>query len=554
MKITLKLKQHMTEKFAVAADATDEVIKKAVAERITSGELELETVKSLTAAEPTGAEQKVQSLVNDAVTKAMGPVLDQLKAMTGAKGGDGAALETKATLVAPATPAAPPSDAAKAFNAAAALSGSTDTQVRVKSVVEQFNDTRTAATYCKSSNPYLAKAFAGQQVQAGSGSCYTLDMPTDRQKAIAGAWFKNMAVKAMRGAGRTIPSEFQLKEIDRQLLQYAVHECKFVGPIGWQGNEDRDSSAADHWYEGEKLASDLHRKAILDDSTSGGLEAVPIEFDAAVILTPLLNNELFPLVNLINVTRRRIEATKIGNPTMSWGTAEGTEISLFDTDAFISAFDNSIWPITGACELGLDFLADSPLSVGGIVVNNYGQRFGQSMDNVIATGNGTNQPEGIFTASGLTTVTPAGGAGTAPQVGDYEGLMFAVGKEYLQEAGMPPNSRAVFLGTQTSYSRIRGIPVDSSNDARRIFGQDNQMDYRLMQFRFAINGSLTNAQQAFVCLNRYRMYRRQGLEVRFVTQDWGLARANKQGLIVRARFGGALELAGAAAKITAAQA
>jgi HK97 family phage major capsid protein len=320
---------------------------------------------------------------------------------------------------------------------------------------------------------------------------------------------------------------------------HAIHNCKFMGEV------------AGFEYEGDAPVMEMHRKALLDDSTSGGLEAVPIEFDAAVILTPLLNGEIFPLVDQRVVSRRRIEATKVGNPTMSWGTSSGTEIPLFDTDSFISAFDNSIYPITGAMELGLDFLADSPLAIGSIVINNYGQTFQKEMDTVLCTGNGTNRPEGIFTTSGVSTVTMSS---SAPTVGGYEGLIFGVAKQYLAQAGNPPNSRATFVGTQTSYSRARAIPVDSSADARRIFGM-NELDYSLFNFRYAINAAGGNTKIAFVCWNRYRLYRRLGFEVAVVAgTDRGLARANKQGIMVRARFGGAMEDAAAMMKSTDAQA
>jgi len=531
--ITPALKKHMTEKFGVAADAADDIFRKAVSEKIVTGDLSLDAVTELTKSVATDAELRIKSMIED-----------------GVKAGIAAHVAAAATTT--ATAGAPAGTGAKAYAAggiagaagtdgAAAFDASYD-QVSVKNAIDQYNDSRTAATWDKSSNGYLAKAFAGKEI--GASHCedlpYTLDMPTERSKAIAGVWFKHMALRAMKRKGMSVPEKFQLREHEMDILKYAAHNCKFVGDVG--GTE----------YEGQKLANGMHTKTVLDDSTSGGLEAVPIEFDASVILTPLLNGELFPLVNLTNVNRRRIEAAKIGNPTMSWGTASGTAISLFDTDSFISAFDNTIYPLTGATELGLDFLADSPLAVGNIVVQRYGERFKQEMDNVIVSGNGTNQPEGIFTASGVSTVTPAS-AGNAAQVGDYEGLMFGVGKEYLSEAGMPPNSRAVFIGTQTTYQRARSIPVDSSNDARRIFGMD-QMDYRLFGFRYAINSSITNVKIAFACLNRYRMYRRLGLEVRLVSEDWSLARANKEGLVIRSRFGGALELAGAATKITASQA
>ena len=132
--------------------------------------------------------------------------------------------------------------------------------------------------------------------------------------------------------------------------------------------------------------------------------------------------------------------------------------------------------------------------------------------------------------------------------------MHGIPKEYQAEAGMPPNSRMVFLGTQTSYQRSRSIPVNSTNDARRIFGQDNQMDYRLMGLKYAISPALTNAQIGAFCMNRYRMYRRLGLDVQIAQGDVYSIRRNTRTMVVRLRFGGALEQGAAGVKITNAQA
>jgi HK97 family phage major capsid protein len=547
--ITSDLKAHMQKEFAVAADASDDVIRKAVGEAIAAGKLAPEKLRELTVVKASEAEQRVKSMIASEIGTALAPFAELLKSQKPAQPDTTGTAPTETKSAPPAAPPAPAANpAAPSPVKAYALAGQAVTfeksedSIRVKSVVEQFSDTRTAATWDKSANPYMAKAFGGKPVASHvDGLPYSIDMPTERQKAIAGAWFKNMALKLLRREGRAIQPHMELKEIDRQLLQHAVHECRFIGEVPGHGELD-----------GEKLHNDLWRKAVLDDSTSGGLEAVPIEFDAAVILTPLLSGELFPLVSITNVSRRRIEATKIGNPTMSWGTGEGTAIPLFDTDSFISAFDNSIYPITGAIELGLDFLADSPLAVGGIVVDNYGEVFKQEMDDVIATGNGTNRPEGLFTASGTTSVSATNTTTGPPTMGDYEGLMFAIPKEYMQRAGMPPNSRAVFIGTQTSYSRARGIKVNASSDERRLYGMDH-MSYRLHDFRYAINGSLTNSQIGFFCMNYYRMYRRQGLEVVRVREDWNLARRNVEGIAIRARFGGALTQGSAGAKTTNAQ-
>lgn len=555
MLVTAELRAYAVKHFGCAADASDDVIRKAVSEALfaTDGKFTAKMLADLTVVKATEAEVRVQSMIDATLTKAMGPVMEALGKLTPQQAAQAAAVpvpaEVKAVAVTPPAPVAPVAPTApvpsglKSYAIAGCVGADEPELVRVKSAAEQYSDNRTLATWDKSSNQLLQKQFGGAPITQNCMDLpYTLDMPTDRSKAISGAWMKNMTLKMLRKAGRSIEPHQELTEHDRALLLHAVHTCKFIGEIpGTNGLE----------VDGVKLMSDLHRKAVLDDSTSGGLEAVPIEFDAAVILTPLLNGEVFPYVSITNVTRRRIEATKISNVTMSWGTGSGTAIPLFDTDAFISAFDNSIYPLTGAIELGLDFLADSPLAVGNIVINLFGERFKQVMDDVIVVGNGTNQPEGLFTASGVTTISSANGTSGPPTMGDYEGLMFGVGKEYLQQAGMPPNSRAMFIGTHTSYKRSRGIKVNSTADERRLYG-NTKMDYRLEDFRYAINGSssFSNNKVGFFCMNRYRMYRRQGLEViRVGDTDWNLARQNKQGIALRSRWGGALELATAGCKI-----
>lgn len=595
MKITKELRQHMVEKFALEDDASDEEVRAGVKQALLSGALKREDVDALVATSPN--EERIKSLVGDAVESAMGGIESKLGEMvsstlakhlapgTGEGNGDGGeSVKTNKALNDDGTPSdggtKTPEGGDEATSTGKAFAGGTQTDttsttssgydnVRVKSVVERFSHTPTAATWDKqTANQYMNKGFAGRSVNShmsgvGLGGI-EVEMATERSKAITGAWFKFLINKQCKIEGREVPYAFKMNEQDHQLVQYAAHESRFVGPVGYQGTPaknysdvDADTDGAMHWFGGERTKdlsnADFMVKALLDDTTSGGLEAVPIEFDANFILTPLLTGELFPLVDVVNVTRRRIEGAKIGNPDVTWGTAEGTDISLYDTTSYISAFDNTIWPVTGAMELGRDFQSDSPLDIGQIVTQRYGQAFLKEMDTVIANGNGTNRPEGLFQASGVSTVSNAGGAGAAPQAADYENLAFGVNKEFLQEAGMPPNSRAIFLGTQTSYQRSRSIKVGSS-DARRLFGSNNQHNYRLQEFKYAINSSAGNAVIGFFCLNRYRLYRRQGLEVRIVNDDRKSVRSNTELVVVRARFGGALDHASAGVKITDAQA
>jgi len=593
MKVTPELRKYAIDNLGVAADASDDDVRKVVGDAITKGTLTVDKLNELTTVKATEAENRLAGMIDDrvgkavgeavgeAVTKAVGGLTEKLDAMvttlekpndsqadsSATPSGDKAAgtgdqTDSQATDPPPdtATPSAGPNPQ-KAFDAAAQAAGgdgaSTDDGtpggIRGKSIVEHFSDTRTAATWEKSIKDWNQKSFGHQRVQTGNdpqGLMRDLDMPTDRTKAIAGAWMKHMINRAFRSGGRPVPPSYKMSKLDQKLVEYAVHNCKFVGPHGW----NEDLLEADHWFDGfTKVTSDLHKKALLDDSTSGGLEAVPIEFDDVAILTPLLNGELFPYVGIRNVTRRRIEGFSVGNPTLSWGTSEGSQISLFDTDSLIAAFDNTIYPLTGSIEIGLDFEADSPVGVGNIIMSNYGERFREEMDNVIAANAGTTAPQGVLYASGISAITPSGGAGAAQTVADYEGLMFGVKKQYRAEAR--PGNQAVFIGTETSYQRARSIVV-SATDQRRVFGMETNTHeaYSILGHRYAINESLSNAQILFCCLNRYRLYRRQGFEVRVVTEDKELARKNQRLILVRARFGGKLELSGAATKITNGQA
>lgn len=539
MKYSVKLREHLVKSFGLAENAGDDQVGSFVTEKILSGELSADKVKELNASE---AESKISEIVNKEVGGRLSVLEKNLEKMT--------ELLTKAV----AQPASKEVESAPAPGAigqkilagasAAGASGGDSDRIRVKSVAERYNDTRTALTWQESKVEHIKSAFGHRQVELFSGTpeAIRFDKPTDLQKAIAGAWFKKKANAAYMAAHLPIPHGFKMTEEDRQLCEYAVHECKFTGPINYEGGD-----RAEAWYSNKGL-NEVHRKALLDDATSGGLEAVPIEFDSMLILTPLLEGELFPLVDVIPVGRRRIEAAAMANPTVSWGVAEGTAITPFTTTSMVTAFDNTIWPMTGAIEVGNDFLADSPLNIGGQIVGAYGRAFRKELDDVIAYGNGTSQPTGVFTTSGLTTVSSAGGAGTDPQVGDYESLMKSVPKEFRQEAG----PRAVYLANDTSYFRARGIAVGAS-DQRRVFGMDHK-NYTIFDTPYKVNGDIVNARIAFVCLNRYRLYRRSGLEVVIDSTGKTNRLANQTLIVIRARFGGNLDHASAAAKITDAKA
>jgi HK97 family phage major capsid protein len=224
---------------------------------------------------------------------------------------------------------------------------------------------------------------------------------------------------------------------------------------------------------------------------------------------------------------------------VNWGTAEGTEIAMFDTSALIAALSTSIFNVTAAIEVGRDHLADSPADVGRLLVQQTGQKLASELDRVVAAGNGTSEPTGIATASGTTTVHSANNTTGPALVADYSGLLFGIAKQYRGAA-----LRCAYLTNDTTYQRSRAIRVDphslgsTVNQTPLLSDINSFNEYRSMGFPHKINNALGNSTAIFGAMAKYRMYRRLGFEVRWVTEGAELARRNTAMLIVRGRFGG----------------
>jgi len=535
MKVTKKLKGWLVDNGHASSDASDDALKAAATDAVIGGALGAEKLAELSQDNDVNPMEELADSIKSAlapvvevVNKQAEQIQDLQKQVTGDDEGDDNDADEKAAQ--PKAVKADDTGVIKEFS---------HNDVRVKGAWESYSDTKSAAYYGeRHKNAFLrgkAATFGGRH----------LDHSSQLDKAIAGAWFK-YAVNSSAN-GHNVPRALRLTDHDHDLVKYAMHNMAWTGIINGSGSEDSGAIKVD-----ERKLRDHEIKALIDDSTSGGLEVAPIVFDDAIILTPVLHGELFPLVNTINISRgRRVEGASIGNPTFTSGTAEGTAIDLFDTSSFVSAFDTTIFNAVGAMEIGMDLEEDSPVNLGQIVAQAYGEKAMEWLDTQIAGGDGTTEPEGIVTASGTTTVSSSNGSSGPPTVDDYEGLIFSVGKEYRPAAD---RARCVFVGTDTSYRRARAISVGSS-DARRVLGmeQNTHADYNVLGYDYKVNSGLGNANILFANLKHYRMYRRLGLNIRVETGGKELARKNQSLVVVRMRYGGKLEQGGAAAKIADAQ-
>lgn len=402
--------------------------------------------------------------------------------------------------------------------------------VRVKGAIEMYDDTKSVMTFPSHTEKGRAHPQAGKPVKDFSDG-HTIDNPSERDKAVAGAYAQFMTASASRKS-RSL-GWMALPQHSKELLMHAMEHMK------WGGATDGGDTAD---IKGRKLTPH-EQKALIDDSTSGGLEAAPIVFDDQVISAPLLNGELYPLVNTIPLDRgRRVEGVATGTVTGSWGGVDDTDIALFSTTSFVTAFDTTIFRWEGAIRVGLDFLSDTPIDFGQYLTAQYGERLLEDLDDVIATGSGSTQPEGISVKAGTTSVSFGG----TTSIGNYESLRFGVPKNEHRQNLM---NSIVFCGSETSYQRAMAIPVGAS-DARRlsnVISMPNYDGYTWMGRPYKINESLGNTKIFYAVLARYRMYRRRGMTMRTSTEGDTLIRKNEMLLVATARYGGQLERGACAA-------
>lgn len=336
-----------------------------------------------------------------------------------------------------------------------------------------------------------------------------LYLPGEADFGFAGAFLKSTARRA--GLDVVMSSE----ENDRLALLY---KGQWAGKVGNQFGSVPGAQA----------------KAVLEDSLSGGTNIVPTAFDSSIVVYPLIYGELAPYVDMRQMPiGSSVEGAAIESPTATWGVGDGTDMPLLDTANLISPIAASVHPLTVAIEVGRDLLADSPAAIGAALVEAIGLKFAAEVDRVVAVGNATSEPEGIFMASGVTSMNAENGAGGPPTLADYEELLFSVGKQYRTSAWRP-----AFLTNDVSYSRVRGLAV-SETDQRRVLGL-NHSSYSTLEFPHKIQGDIPNGSAAFGALRAYRLWRRQGMTIEWVTQGKELALRNIALLVVRARYGGKL--------------
>jgi len=538
-----KLKLWLQEHMGVAEDASADEFSNALGKALATGKLTGEKYADLLRDPKAEQASEIKSLLTDlaAGIKSLPEQLAGLMTKTTPE----PVAEPKAAPVAVAEPVVEPKAAPTApkkrslFADMFAKMGTDGAAMDVSTfdAHKQYATTKSALRFATTDKHSRPHPMGGQQVRDGDRS---LDDQSELDKAACGVWAKFL-LHSQKVSG--IPASMRMTDHDWQMLDYMSNDMKWSGCLRGDGTETEGVIGVRG-----RLLSTNEKAALLDDATSDGLEIAPIVFDDAIITVPYLYGEFFPYVTVVPITRgRRIEGGAIGQVTGSSGGADATDIPLFDSTSQVSAFDTTIFGWNGAIEIGLDFLSDSPINVGAIITQMYGEALMAWLDEQIVMGDGSTEPEGIVEKSGTTSVSHGS---IAPTLSAYVNMVAGIAKN---EKATVPAERIMFGGNETSYYRARQIATGVTGDTRLVFGDDIE-SYSVLGHRYGINNTMPNTKLFFACMPRYRMYRRLGLSMRASTEGKTLIRLNQMLLTARARFGGQLERGACAVYVSTAQA
>ena len=510
------LKQYAIAHLGVAADADDEEIKAAIAKHVTQEE------------QPDPDLKAASELIGQSVREAMADTNVQLSKLADRID----KLETQ-----PAPKDETPTEPTEADKLIAA-SASAAPNVRLKDPIEAAGYktarefARYPAHYIKSGRPHPQ---AGELVTYGKGeNARFMRQNSEADYAKIGAWLK----WNLTGGGRLADNAF-LNDHEKQLVNHCLDKDEWCCGTS--------TSLVREWDGSRRL--DANTKAsLLGDTTSGGSYAVPRAFDDELFMNPILYGELVPWVSILDIAQGVVvDGAYLANDlSITSNTAEGSAITLFDATGLIGNLDTNIFVCSIGIEIGLDWLQDQAMDVGRLLPMRMGERLQEWLDNQIANGDGTTEPEGIFTKSGTGSSSSGSGTSGPITVGDIEELLFGLTKARRKRAG----ANARFVTNDTMYMRACSVPVGSS-DARRVLKpmMDHE-NYTLMNRGVSIEEHVANGTIGFCALDEYRLVRRLGSQLRETQEGSTLIKANDKIIVLRARFGGQLTLAGALHKIT----
>ncbi len=190
------------------------------------------------------------------------------------------------------------------------------------------------------------------------------------------------------------------------------------------------------------------QKALSEGTDSAGGYLVPDDFRLEVISRVNELSQLYPRVFKFATTLDSIKFPNLDTDvSVSWDEAENADFD--ESDPVLGQTTYSIHRMNAITNMSRELFADSPTNVVGFLTGLFADAVSRERDNVIAVGNGTDRPLGIYSAS-ITNSVAVGGSLTYAKLVDIE-----------TKLDLQYRQNAIWVMNKTNLGRIRKL-VDTT--------------------------------------------------------------------------------------------
>jgi len=272
------------------------------------------------------------------------------------------------------------------------------------------------------------------------------------------------------------------------------------------------------------------RKALSEASDAAGGYLVPTEYRRELVKRLPDVSELFPFVRLVPVGSDSGEYPKLSTDvSITWGRAENEAIT--ETDPVFTHLTWTVRNMSALTYMSRELVSDANPNIVRTITDLFVEAVAAERDKVIAIGNtSSSEPEGIYSASGLSSVAVGGSLTYASLVE----LKYKLARKYQRNARWVMNS--------TNLQRISALVDDNGQPIVRdalVAGETP----RILGKQFSIQDDLPSHTVFFGDLSQYFWFDREKMVIESTTTGGDTFKKHQVAIKIIERCDGKLSLA-----------
>ncbi len=283
---------------------------------------------------------------------------------------------------------------------------------------------------------------------------------------------------------------------------------------------------------------EIVRKALSEGTDSAGGYLVPTEYRGELIRRLPELSEIFPFVRKVPVISDSGQYPKLSSDVaITWGRSENANID--ETDPVFTNLSWTVRNMSAITYLSRELVADGNPGIVETITSLFSEAVAAERDKMIAIGGGSGsiQPEGIYSAAGLSSVAVGGSL-------SYEALVelkFALARKYHRSAR--------WVLSSTNLQRITGLTDDNGQPVFRdalVAGETP----RILGKEYSVQDDLPDSAIFFGDLSQYLWFDRENMVIESTATGGDTFRKHQVAVKVVERCDGKLALAEAFVKAT----